>query len=291
MRQPVERELSIEGERFCLFEWPVADGPVAERVLLLHATGFHARCWDKVVAQLPADWQVFAYDGRGHGRSTKNGPYSWDQFAADLEAVATLLGLQGAIGVGHSMGGFCMAHVGARRADLFKRLFLIDPVIFSPDAYAELEAMFTDVADHPVARRKAQFDSWEAMFERFESRHPYSLWVPEILRDYCRYGVVPDPENGGVVLACPPESEAQVYMNNFTTNIHPLLADLNVPVTILRAPGRDLASPEMDFAASPTWPGLADYLPNARDVLLEDLTHFIPMQDPGLVADFVAGQR
>jgi pimeloyl-ACP methyl ester carboxylesterase len=43
----------------------------------------------------------------------------------------------------------------------------------------------------------------------------------------------------------------------------------------------------MDFTASPTWPDLAKQFPNAQDVYLPDLTHFIPMQDPGLVADFM----
>ena len=40
----------------------------------------------------------------------------------------------------------------------------------------------------------------------------------------------------------------------------------------------------MDFSASPTWPGLVDTLADARERLLPELTHFIPMEDPGLVA-------
>ena len=36
----------------CYFEWGVAGG--GPSILLLHATGFHARCWDQVVAAFPA---------------------------------------------------------------------------------------------------------------------------------------------------------------------------------------------------------------------------------------------
>ena len=43
----------------------------------------------------------------------------------------------------------------------------------------------------------------------------------------------------------------------------------------------------MDFTASPTWPELARQFPHGQDVYLPELTHFIPMQDPGLVADFI----
>ena len=32
---------------------------------------------------------------------------------------------------------------------------------------------------------------------------------------------------------------------------------------------------------------LADQFPNGRDVYLPELTHFIPMQDPNLVARFI----
>jgi len=44
---------------------------------------------------------------------------------------------------------------------------------------------------------------------------------------------------------------------------------------------------EMDFSASPTWPELAAQFPRGQDVHLPELTHFIPMQDPQLVADFI----
>ena len=96
----------------------------------------------------------------------------------------------------------------------------------------------------------------------------------------------------GLELACPPLVEASIYMGNNTTGIHDLLgllARITVPVVVLRARGRD---PEdaavMDFSKSPTWPGLAGAFPNGRDVYLPGLTHFIPMQDPELVARFVS---
>jgi lipase len=41
------------------------------------------------------------------------------------------------------------------------------------------------------------------------------------------------------------------------------------------------------MAASPTWPGLADFLPNARDIYLPERSHYIPMEDPALVARII----
>jgi hypothetical protein len=43
---------------------------------------------------------------------------------------------------------------------------------------------------------------------------------------------------------------------------------------VLRAPPDPLKPGNL--AASPTWQGLADFLPNARDLYLPERSHFIP---------------
>jgi hypothetical protein len=47
----------------------------------------------------------------------------------------------------------------------------------------------------------------------------------------------------------------------------------------------------MDFSKSPTWPELADQFEHGQDVYLPGLTHFIPMQEPRMVAAFIRGER
>jgi len=54
----------------------------------------------------------------------------------------------------------------------------------------------------------------------------------------------------------------------------------------LRARGQTNAS-VFDFSASPTAPDLAAQFPNAIDVQLAQYSHFIPMEAPELVADYV----
>ena len=76
-------------------------------------------------------------------------------------------------------------------------------------------------------------------------------------------------------------------MGNFDADLYSLIQQIDTPVVVLRAKPRDPDSQEMDFSASPTWPELAAQFANAQDVYLPDLTHFIPMQDPGLVVDFI----
>lgn len=284
--EPIARVFDAPAVRLGYYTWGPESAPA---VLLVHATGFHARCWDRTVAALPDGYRVVAVDMRGHGRSDKRGPYVWESFGRDLEAFVRGLNLRGAIGVGHSMGGHCVTQVAAWMPDAFSRLVLVDPVILDPALVASnRHQTFDAVEDHPVARRRNQWASWQEMFERFRDRHPFSRWRPEVLEDYCRYGLLPRTNGDGFELACPPVVEAATYMGNSQTGIHALLPLVRVPVVVLRAPGRAPGDPEvMDFSKSPTWPGLADALPDGRDVFLPGHSHFIPMEDPELVARFI----
>ena len=280
-----EHSVQVDGLSLNAYEYGERGG---QQLVLAHATGFHARCWSRVIAQLPSDWHIFALDARGHGLSENSEYVTWGRHAHDLIEVLDALDVRDAIGVGHSMGGHCVAHACGLRPDLFSRLVLIDPVVFVQSAYRNPEQAYRSVEDHPVARRKERFASWEAFRDRLKDRHPYTLWVPEVLDDYCRYGVIPAEDGNGVVLACPARVEAAVYMGNFDTDIYPVIGTIEQRVQVLRAPPKELETPEMDFAASPTWPELWREFPNGEDCYLPDLTHFIPMQDPGLVARVIA---
>lgn len=275
MREPISSRHSVNGVELQLYEWP-GSGPT---VFLAHATGFHARCWDQVVARLPG-YRILAVDMRGHGLSSKpEPPYLWRYFGQDVAALCREIGLDGAIAAGHSKGGYAVTLAAALEPGIFSRLLLVDPVILSREAYAAARG---DV-EHFAARRRNEWQSPEAMFEAFKDRRPFSLWDPSVLRDYCQYGLVPNPDGEGYVLACPPRVEAATYAGSAGGDIYDEIATIDVPVRILRAQERTGAVAH-DMSGSPTYPGLAQHFRHAEDVSLPHLTHFIPMQDPGLVA-------
>lgn len=283
---PEEIYLSVNEIDICCFRW---GKPGGRQAMMVHATGFHARCWDQVIARLPGDWDVVSIDMRGHGRSEKKGPYKWEQFASDLGEVASQLEIKNSIGIGHSMGGYCVTQVAASLPEVFSDLVLIDPVIMSPDVYKTglKKHTYESVEEHPVARRRGHFVSWKDMLERYRDRSPYSLWNPKVFEDYCLYGVIPAENGDGVDLACPGLVEASIYMGNSESSIHHQIPKVRQNTMILRAPPREADSMDMDFTKSPTWPGLVDAFPNAREQYFERLTHFIPMQEPHLVAEVI----
>jgi pimeloyl-ACP methyl ester carboxylesterase len=199
------------------------------------------------------------------------------------------------------MGGYSVTEAAAALPDAFSRLVLMDPVILAPEAYAARGQWF-EGDEHPTAKRRNHWQNWEEMFARFESRMPFAAWDRAVLEDYCRYGVLPDPdpdskdagEGGGFVLACPPKIEAAIYMGSSGRDIHAQLSKVQVPVTVLRARARTVeqqAGGQMDFSTSPTFPELASRFPQGRDVHLADHSHFIPMEDPQLAAQYILGQR
>ena len=115
----------------------------------------------------------------------------------------------------------------------------------------------------------------------WQARDSFPLFQPRIFADYCQYGV--EPADEGVRLCCEPEIEARVYMLARSNGaVYESVRHLNIPVTVVRA---QEAAPDagMNWAASPTWPGLADEFPCGRDVYWPHCTHFVPMQEADAV--------
>lgn len=285
-RQPTEHRFAAPDGETCWFEWGTPQ-PGSSTLLLLHATGFHARLWDKLVDLLPPDQHVIAPDVRGHGRSFRPANLGdWGASASDIVALADALDLSGIVVVGHSMGGFCGAWLAAHRPGRVARLVLVDPVIMPPAHYeVAADQPVMAVEDHPVARRRNHWDSVDQMVERMASRPPYDAWNPAILRDYCAHGLLPLAE-GGLELACPPALEASVYLGAGSNSPHGFIGNIQCPTIVVRAK-QDERDGLMDFSNSPTWSGLANAIPGARDLHWADRSHFIPMEDPARLAALV----
>lgn len=89
-------------------------GGKGERLLvLLHGLGATAAVWHPFVKILEREWngRWIAPDFRGHGRSVKDGPYTFEQHAHDVAAL--LQSESDIIVLGHSFGGVIAALLGS----------------------------------------------------------------------------------------------------------------------------------------------------------------------------------
>ena len=71
-----------------------------------------------------------------------------------------------------------------------------------------------------------------------------------------------------------------------TVDPYPFIEKITQSAKILRAP-RIKQEGRFDFASSPTPPELAGRFANGTDILVEDLTHFMPMQEPKRIAQLI----
>ena len=243
MQDSREFRVDIGDVELSVIEWAGSGDPI----LLLHATGFHSRCWNQVVKRLP-ERHIYAVDLRFHGSSGDTGATDWRVMAADIHLLIDQLDLNRLVGVGHSIGGHLIARAAAQAPQRFKHLVLIDPVIMAPERYAQFQEFSgrLQAQDHPVSRRTNQWRDAQEMYERFEGRAPFNTWQPAVLRDYCDYALRPRDTNALRQLACDPINEAGIYVNQKgNETILSELPRITTPVTLLRAPPGDESLPNL----------------------------------------------
>ena len=120
--QPVQRRLQANGITLACFEWRPKCQNQGPSLLIVHATGLHARVWDEVIRRLPGR-HVLVLEQRGHGRSQAAFFVGWEVFGKDLSEACVALGLAQAMGIGHSMGAHALVQAAGVPARLIGGAF------------------------------------------------------------------------------------------------------------------------------------------------------------------------
>jgi pimeloyl-ACP methyl ester carboxylesterase len=117
--------LAVDGHKINVRQDGPSDAPV---LVLLHGLGASSRWWDPVVPMLATTYRVIRIDLLGHGRSDKpaGGGYAIPQQAARVGKVLDELGVEHAIVVGHSTGGYVATALAERRGELVTAIALVD---------------------------------------------------------------------------------------------------------------------------------------------------------------------
>lgn len=283
--KPSLRHVDVNGLSLAAFEWRPELRGQGPTLFFVHATSFHGRVWDQVIRHLPPQ-HVIAFEQRGHGRS-EDAPFrDWQDLGQDLACAVAALDLQGAIGIGHSMGGHALVSAAAVECDRFSQLILIDPALFAPADY--LLDPPPRGAPHPALKRKNRFASAQAMVDRLVGRPPYSTFDPRALHDYCVHGLRPAADGQGLELACHPSTEGHIYNTaRHDPGVYASIRALRIPVTVIRVRPTDPSIQPFDTLGSSTWPELSREFFMGRDICLPEKTHLIPMEDPPFVARLI----
>jgi pimeloyl-ACP methyl ester carboxylesterase len=211
---------------------------------------------------------------------------SWHELAGDLGEELARREIEGAVGVGHSMGSVLILMNAARDPRRFRALAMIDPVIFSG-----LHMLYWGVLKglglgprlpliQGARRRRDSFPSLEAVREAFAGKSVFASWDPRVLEDYvdATFGKV---EDGGVSLRYPKVWESRLFEVT-PANVWPELRRIDVPVLVIRGA-------ESDTFLAAAADRMSRTLPNARVIELPGCSHFVPMERPLEVANLIIG--
>lgn len=265
----------------------------APPLLFAHANGFCASAYRQMLEALGPQFDVFAVDLRGHGRTRLPTPaqrhQGLDIFGADVAALLDALSLRIDRGArwtlsGHSLGGVAVTLAAVNRSDV-AALRLIEPVATPPYWHGLARSpVWPLVAPRiPLVRgalaRRGRWPDREAVRASYTGKPLFSTWAPGVLDDYLADGL--KEEGGGVALSCAPEWEAA----NFAAQAHDFwgalaAAPAEVSVLAARHPSSTVSpGARRRFAAL-----------GAEIANVEGRTHLIPFEDPPAGAGFLAGR-
>ena len=269
--EPRGGDVIVNGLRLHYLDWG-GDGPP---ILFLHATGFLGRIYAPILRELRRAGHVFSYDQRGHGESElpRRPIDGWHTTADDLEGFIDAMGWKAVRGIGHSAGATAFGAVGSRRPELIAGVVMAEPVIL--DLTTPPARRPTELRERTL-KRKRTFDSVEAMFENFRSKPPCDTWRTEILRDYCEFGTY-ETHHGNRSLRCSPEIEARVYETSRDFDGLGLMLACPAPMLVLFGEKSD--SPGILLAER-----VGREAARARVEVIPETSHFMPMEQPELVA-------
>ncbi|UCE11716.1 MAG: alpha/beta fold hydrolase [Candidatus Thorarchaeota archaeon] len=103
-------------------------------LVLIPGQGGDWKNYEKVLEPLSGNFQVYAVDVRGHGKSDwATGNYTWDTIGADMVALLEKVVKRRAIVSGNSSGGLIALWLAANRPDLVSGIVMEDPPLFSAE--------------------------------------------------------------------------------------------------------------------------------------------------------------
>lgn len=238
-------------------------------LVLISGLGYSLWQWHKMVPFLAEHFQVIAFDNRGVGQSDKPaGPYTAQMLAADTVGLLDALGIEKAIIMGHSMGGFVAQALALDFPQRVDKLILCATNFGGPHhvpVTPEAMKVLTDASSDAVTRFRNGL---------VVSTAPgWAEANPQMIREWIEWRtanpIEPASYQAQLAIGLGLLPEAAAFENN--------LPRLNIPTLILFGEHDKVVPP--DNAAL-----LASKISNSKVVILPNAGHFFPLEVPEAAA-------
>jgi pimeloyl-ACP methyl ester carboxylesterase len=182
--RPEHGDVEVEDARVHYRAW---GAPGARGLVLVHGGAAGSGWWDHVAPFFSRTHRVVALDLSGHGDSGRRPSYSLEQWAREVLAAGRAGGIGGApLVVGHSMGGWVTATVGARHGREVDGIVIIDsPLNEQPPEEERLRR---------TQREARYYPDRETIVGRFRTTPAQDVMLPYVRRHIAEQSVRATPQ-------------------------------------------------------------------------------------------------
>lgn len=259
---------------------------MSEQVLYFaHSNGFTMPVYQALLEPLSAHVRIEGITKLAHSPSFPiDHQYRGitDELIADMRAK----GIQGAIGVGHSLGALLIFQAACRCPELFRYIILMDPPLaLGAYAFALRSAKRLNMVDRLTparqsSRRRTQFRDRAEVWAYLQKRPFFQRLHARCLADYANHGFVDTPQ--GIELAFSANIETQLF-RHLPTHFDGFAGQLSVPGLLMRERRGSVCRPSNAERFLSQHDTLADLEVDFGD-------HMFPLQAPQQTAALILKQ-
>ncbi|MCX6081534.1 MAG: alpha/beta hydrolase [Chloroflexi bacterium] len=241
-------------------------------LVLIAGLGYPVWEWHKMVPILSSQFMVVTFDNRGVGLTEKPaGPYSASMLAADLAGLLDGLGLEKAIIMGHSMGGFIAQAFALEYPHRVSKLILCSTNFGGPNHIPitpEAMQVLSDLSSEPLTRFSNGLTISTA--PGFAEKHP------EIIQEWLEWRLANPIHAAGyqaqMAIGLGLLSEQAAFEQRLNQILSPTLIIFGADDKLVPPANADL---------------LAERITGSKIVILPDVGHFFPLETPQAAAELV----
>lgn len=237
-----ETAVPVAGDGSILVRQHTCTGTPKANLMLCHGNGFAIDAYAPFWAPLLAEYSLFVFDLRHHGRNDPAAEWltgfetyasDYDRIVAWARSVSSDLPL---IGTLHSVSAITALYHAAHSRTLLDGLILFDPPMQPPEGHPNHRMAFD--FEHKLAdwarARPTQFQNPQALADQFGRSRSLSGWIDGAHR-LMADSILKQQDDGMWGLRCPPEAEAQNYIANAELTTWDLFDRIEVPLALISA--------------------------------------------------------